>query len=78
MNQRLPHQPSAASNDHPPAACLAVNRREAARLLGVSERLLWTWTNLNRIPHTRMGNRVLYPVELLREWLNSRSKSVTA
>lgn len=38
-------------------------------MLGISERLLWTWTNAGQIPHVRIGARVLYPVDALREWL---------
>lgn len=39
-------------------------------MLGISERLLWTWTNAGVIPHVRIGTRVLYPVDQLREWLS--------
>jgi excisionase family DNA binding protein len=49
---------------------LTVSRSEAARMLGISERLLWTWTNAGVIPHVRIGARVLYPVDQLREWLS--------
>lgn len=52
---------------------LAVNRREAARMLGISERLLWTWTNSGRVPHARMGGRILYPLDLLRAWLRKQA-----
>jgi excisionase family DNA binding protein len=52
---------------------LAVNRREAAAMLGISERLLWTWTNTGTIPHVRIGTRVLYPVEQLRQWLERQA-----
>lgn len=56
------------------APALAVGRRDAAKMLGVSERLLWSWTSMKRIPHVRIGARVLYPVHLLREWLQKNSK----
>lgn len=52
---------------------LAVNRRAAAAMLGISERLLWTWTHGGTIPHVRVGARVLYPVEELRKWLERES-----
>jgi hypothetical protein len=39
-------------------------------MLGISERLLWTWTNAGVIPHVRIGTRVVYPVDQLREWLS--------
>lgn len=54
---------------------LTVNRREAAAMLGISERLLWTWTNAGEIPHVRIGTRVLYPVSVLREWLEDRARA---
>lgn len=54
---------------------LTVNRSEAAALLGISERLLWTWTNAGRIPHLRIGARVLYPLDGLRQWLEEQTQS---
>jgi len=64
---------SASSSPAP----LAVGRREAAAMLGISERLLWTWTNSKTIPHVRIGTRVLYPVEQLRLWLEERARTNT-
>jgi excisionase family DNA binding protein len=58
------------------ATPLAVSRREAAVMLGISERLLWTWTQAGTIPHVRIGTRVLYPVEQLRQWLSKQATSV--
>jgi len=52
---------------------LAVGRHQAAQMLGISERLLWTWTNAGMIPHLRIGTRVLYPVEQLRAWLSKQA-----
>lgn len=57
-------------------APLAVGRREAATMLGISERLLWTWTHAGTIPHVRIGTRVLYPVEQLRLWLAKQATNV--
>lgn len=54
---------------------LAVSAREAAAMLGISERLLWTWTRSGKVPHLRLGVRVLYPVDLLRIWLNEQASS---
>jgi excisionase family DNA binding protein len=50
---------------------LALSPRGAARALGISERLLWAKTKAGEIPHRRIGKRILYPVHLLREWLES-------
>ena len=52
---------------------LALRPVQAAKVLGISERLLWTWTNQGKIPHLRIGRAVVYPVELLRAWLNEQA-----
>lgn len=57
----------------PAEAKLAVSAREAAAMLGISERLLWTWTRSGKVPHLRLGVRVLYPVDLLRAWINEQA-----
>ena len=52
---------------------LALRRAEAARALGISERLLWSLTVGGEVPHRRIRGRVvLYPVDELRKWLASR------
>jgi excisionase family DNA binding protein len=55
---------------------LALRAGEAAKALGIGERKLWEWTNRKLIPHVRIdGCRcVLYPVDLLREWLAEQAK----
>jgi len=52
---------------------LTLNRREAAALLGIGEKLLWSKTKANRIPHVRIGGRVLYPREVLQRWLEDQA-----
>ncbi|MCC6127396.1 MAG: helix-turn-helix domain-containing protein [Pirellulales bacterium] len=52
---------------------LALRPREAAKALGVSEKTLWTWTHDNAIPHIRMGRAILYPVDALRRWMDSKT-----
>jgi excisionase family DNA binding protein len=56
---------------------LALRPREAARALGISDRLLWTWTNQGLIPHTRIGRRVIYPVAQLESWLEKQAQANT-
>lgn len=52
---------------------LAHRPREAARLLGVSERHLWSLTHpRGPIRCARSGVCVLYPVSELEAWLQSR------
>lgn len=53
---------------------LALRPREAAKALGVSERLLWDWTHHGDIPHLRIGRTILYPVDALRGWLARRAE----
>lgn len=52
---------------------LALRPREAAKMLSISERTLWTLTKLGRIPCVKLGtgktNAVLYPVASLRQFL---------
>lgn len=52
---------------------LTLNRKEAAALLGIGEKLLWSKTKANRIPHLRIGGRVLYVREVLERWLEDQA-----
>lgn len=54
---------------------LALRRKEAARALGISERLLWSKTVAGEVPHVRLGRAVIYPVDCLREWLAKNTQS---
>lgn len=65
-------QISAGDSESPPV--LALRPREAARVLGISERLLWSLTNRGEIPHLKLGRATLYPVDQLQEWLRERAK----
>lgn len=55
------------------ASPLALRAPEAARVLGISERALWTATNAGEIPHVRVGRTTIYPVDALRAWLEARA-----
>ncbi len=57
----------------PETPCLAMRPREAAKALGISERLLWEWTDRGVVPHMRLGKAILYPVDTLREWLGKQA-----
>ena len=52
---------------------LALTVPEAAAAVGVSERHLRAM--LAEIPHLRLGNRVVIPVEPFRDWLRERAQS---
>ncbi len=58
----------------PETPCLAMRPREAAKALGISERLLWEWTDRGVVPHIRLGKAILYPVDSLREWLQRQAR----
>jgi excisionase family DNA binding protein len=51
---------------------LLVKAGEAARLLGISARLLWTLTNRGEIPCVRLGCAVRYRVETLQRLVGRR------
>ena len=51
---------------------LALSVSEAAKAVGVSERLMRTV--LPEIPHCHIGNRVIIPVALLIEWLRKQAQ----
>lgn len=72
-----PRQIAKSSRDNSTIAepsALAIRPREAARVLGISERLLWSLTNRGEIPHLKLGRATLYPVEQLQEWLRERAE----
>jgi excisionase family DNA binding protein len=55
---------------------LALRPREAAKALGIGTRKLWELTRDNKIPHLRLGTAILYPVDALKTWLQSRIAGV--
>jgi len=49
---------------------LLLGKAQAAILLGISARTLWGITSpRGPIPCIRIGHRVLYPYDLLRDWV---------
>jgi hypothetical protein len=61
-----------------PLQPLALRAKDAAKALGISPRYLWQLTSDGQIPCVRIasGNRqtVLYPSDLLRDWLASKAQ----
>jgi predicted DNA-binding transcriptional regulator AlpA len=53
---------------------LAMRSRDAARSLGISERLLWGLTQKGEVPCIRLGRAVVYSVDALRRWLDARAQ----
>ena len=52
---------------------LALRPKEAAKALGIGERLLWSMTNQGLVPHLRLGKAIVYPVAELERWLADRA-----
>jgi predicted DNA-binding transcriptional regulator AlpA len=53
---------------------LALRPKDAAHALGISERLLWSKTKSGHVPHVRIGRSVVYPIHLLRRYLDDQAK----
>ena len=57
------------------STALALRPREAAKALGISERMLWSLTApRGAIPAVRIGTCVLYPVTGLQTWLDRQAQ----
>ncbi len=54
-----------------PPAPLLLRPAEAARLLTISKRLLWTLTNRGEVPCVRIGRAVRYDPRDLEDWLQN-------
>ena len=54
---------------------LGLRPREAARALGIGERLLFDLTKRGEIPHARLGSKaIVYSVDALRSWLAEQAQ----
>ncbi len=68
---------SGAASAIPPAT-LALRPREAAKALGISERMLWSLTApRGPIQSVRVGSCVLYPVTGLQAWLDRQAQATS-
>jgi len=61
-----------ANSETPPRLGLAA--KDAAKAVGIGVRLLWELTNKRQIPHLRINRRVVYPVDLLRQWMAEQAE----
>ena len=57
------------NHDDGNSVALGLRPREAAKALGIGERLLWSKTNAGEIPHLRIGRAIIYPVGMLQDWM---------
>ena len=55
-----------------PIEQIAVNSATACKMLGVSAGTLTSWTKKGLIPHRRIGGRILYSVEALKEFVEGK------
>ncbi len=58
----------------PDASPLLVNMQEAARLLGLSRRTVWSLARGGQLPCVRIRRRVLFSPDSLRAWLRTHEK----
>jgi len=60
-----------------PRLPMALRPREAAKMLGVSERFLWQLTRTGQVPSVRLGSgkrrTVRYPLTALTQWLEANA-----
>ncbi len=49
---------------------LLLSATDAAKCLSICERTLWKYTKSGEIPCVRLGGRVLYDPNALRDWIN--------
>ena len=61
-----------------PIKPLLISEREAAALLGVSERTLFNMRKDGQIPFQRMRGRIMYRVSAMEEWLREREQRANA
>lgn len=55
-----------------PAPRLLVSEREAASMLSICPRSLWTLRTAGEIPHVRVGRSVRYAVADLEQWIEQQ------
>ena len=54
---------------------LLVDARETAKLLGLSERTLWTYTDKGVIPSLKIGRSRRYSVLTLQRWIDEQQRA---
>lgn len=52
-------------------SALLIGIRQAAALLGISERKLWEMANSGKMPCLRIGTRLLFSPNQLRQWVDN-------
>ena len=62
--------------DVPENVSILLNSREAARLLCISERTLWTMMKSGSLPHVRIGRSVRYDRGDLKIWIDKQKQNI--
>jgi excisionase family DNA binding protein len=57
-----------------PAFQALLTAKATAKLLGISERTLWTLTNQKEIPHLRIGKALRYDPRDIETWIEKRKR----
>ena len=65
-------------NDRKPVAKLAYKPAEAAAMLSISERSLWSMMKLGKVRPVKVGRSVLYPHAELERFLSSLASDTAA
>jgi hypothetical protein len=74
---RTPASTPGGKQKHQDVSPLALRPKDAARALGISERLLWSKTKSGHVPHVRIGRSIIYPIHLLHRYLDNQAKGGT-
>ena len=62
--------PANQSDQKPPVEKLALNVDEVSELLGISPRLVFKLTKEKKLPHKKLGKRLVYPLAAIRRYLD--------
>lgn len=57
---------------------LALTAAEAAEALGVSERHLTSLVSRDEVPHVRLGHRIVFPIDVLRDFMRGQCERFLA
>lgn len=52
-----------------------LSARETARLIGAHEQSVYKWARAGKIPHKRIGRKIVFPVQALKKWLEENSNN---
>ena len=73
MPDALPLRPSVSVQFSATESILAVTKREAGRMIGVSERTIERMIHDGQLAHVKLNRRVIVPVAALQQFLAQRT-----